>query len=379
MTTPFSSVHLPLTFPMAEKPMLKIGFIPLLDCIPLVIAKELAFFAEAGLDVSLSREASWASIRDKVQFGLLDAAQMPAGIVLASGMGLGASQPMVTAIGLGQNGNAITASNPLYDALNPQNLSMNSESAATALKSYLKTSDSELTIASVHTYSTHHFLLRDWLNHYNIDPENKIRQIVVPPPQMVDAMERGMIDLFCAGEPWNSIAQIHQVGHKLLSGHQIWENAPDKVLGVTKEWHNHHPYTHQRLISAILKACLWLDDEKNKRLGFQLLHDSHYMDVDLGNINLMLGKHRFSPPSATFPWLSQASWFTRHIRNLHQLPDTETSAGNTYLTGVYRKVAELMKLNTPSADAKAEGIHSESWVINGTQELIEMPPDMRFR
>ncbi|MEZ4901115.1 MAG: ABC transporter substrate-binding protein [Spirosomataceae bacterium] len=43
----------------------KLGFIPLTDCAPLVAAKELGLFQKYGVDVVLSKEASWANIRDK--------------------------------------------------------------------------------------------------------------------------------------------------------------------------------------------------------------------------------------------------------------------------------------------------------------------------
>lgn len=374
-----SSIQLPVTFPAAEKQSLTIGFIPLLDCIPVVAAKELGFFEQMGLDVTLSRESSWASIRDKVQFGLLDAAPMPAGIVLASAMKLGSSLPMVTAMGLGLNGNAITVSSRIWDKLNPRNQQLDSKQAADALKSYLQTLDGKLNVASVHTYSTHHFLLREWLNHYNVDPDKKLNPMVVPPPQMVNAMQRGVIDIFCVGEPWNSLAQMKRVGHKLLSGHQIWENAPDKVLGVTQTWHETHPATHERLIAALLKACLWLDDESNKLAGFQMLLDNDYITTDISSINLLFGQHRFTPPSATFPWLSQALWFSRHILQISASNIPEARVVQSYLTDTYRNVATQLGINVPIENTKDEGTHQNEWQLSGTLAPISMPPDLRFR
>jgi ABC-type nitrate/sulfonate/bicarbonate transport system substrate-binding protein len=366
-STNVHNMHLPNSFPPAEKRSLTIGFIPLLDCVPVFVAKELGFFEEMGLDVTLSRESSWASIRDKVQFGLLDAAPMPAGIVLASAMKLGATQPMVTAMGLGQNGNAITVSAKLWRQLNPEGETFTSQSAAEALKAYLKTVEGPINVASVHTYSTHHFLLREWLTHFNIDPDNKIKQHVVPPPHMIDAMQRGAIDIFCAGEPWNSLAQAQQVGHTLLSGYQIWENAPDKVLGVTRRWHDANPACHQRLIAALLKACLWLDNHENKMAGFRLLNKHGYIDADLSSIDLDFGRHCFTPPEATFPWLSQAQWFTGHISALSEKASAKDPAPlnqallnpppltDTYLIDTYRTVAENLNLKAPTPDTKSEG------------------------
>jgi ABC-type nitrate/sulfonate/bicarbonate transport system substrate-binding protein len=72
-----------------EKTQLRLGFIALADCAPLVAARELGYFDQEGLDVSLARQASWASIRDRVALGSLDGAQMLASLPLASTLGLG--------------------------------------------------------------------------------------------------------------------------------------------------------------------------------------------------------------------------------------------------------------------------------------------------
>ena len=53
---------------------LKLGFVPLADCAPLIMAQEVGLFRKYGLQVALHRELGWATIRDKVIFRELDAA-----------------------------------------------------------------------------------------------------------------------------------------------------------------------------------------------------------------------------------------------------------------------------------------------------------------
>ena len=72
-----------------EKTKLTLGFIPLTDCAPLIVAKERGYFAQAGLEVELSKETSWSNVRDKVSIGILDGAHMLAPMPLASTLGLG--------------------------------------------------------------------------------------------------------------------------------------------------------------------------------------------------------------------------------------------------------------------------------------------------
>ena len=100
---------------MPESTTLRLGYMPLTDCLPLVVAKEQGFFAQQGLTVELCCEASWANIRDKVVVGHLDGAQMLAPMLLASSLGIGGVRKrMVTAFSLGLNGNAVTVSNRLF-------------------------------------------------------------------------------------------------------------------------------------------------------------------------------------------------------------------------------------------------------------------------
>ncbi|MCG7911301.1 MAG: ABC transporter substrate-binding protein, partial [Candidatus Thiodiazotropha taylori] len=69
------------------------------------MAKEKGFFHQQGLNVELSRENSWANIRDKVGIGMLDGAQMLAAMPLASALGVSGSVPMITGMSLDLNGN----------------------------------------------------------------------------------------------------------------------------------------------------------------------------------------------------------------------------------------------------------------------------------
>src|SRR4028118_88334 len=100
-----------------EKINLDIGFIPLTDCAPLVVAKEKGFFQAHGLEeVSLSREPSWKAIAKGITEGRLDAAQMVAGMPIGMLLGLDgeAPVPVCSAMTLSRNGNSIIFSKDLY-------------------------------------------------------------------------------------------------------------------------------------------------------------------------------------------------------------------------------------------------------------------------
>ena len=52
-----------------ERPKMKVGFIPIIDCAPIVLAEELGAFERQGLEVEIRREVSWANVRDKLALG----------------------------------------------------------------------------------------------------------------------------------------------------------------------------------------------------------------------------------------------------------------------------------------------------------------------
>ncbi len=263
-----------------EKTELKLGFVPLLDSAPLVIAREKGFFQREGLNVVLSREPTWASIRDKVSFGLLDGAQMLSPMPLASTLGLGSQiTPMVTGLALSTNGNAITLSSQLYQALSPKLRSRSSAAeVGSALKQWISEQPIKPNFATVFPYSCQHYQLRYWLTACGIDPDNDVTLLAVPPTKMVSTMQQGLIDGYCAGEPWNSIAEAEGVGKIALTGYQVWSDSIEKVFAVTQRWALAHPNTHLAVLRALLAACEWLSHEENLAEADRLIALPPYLD-----------------------------------------------------------------------------------------------------
>ena len=80
-----------------KRTTIRFGIIALTDCAPIVMAHELGYFKKFGIDSTISKEASWAVIRDKLSLGENQATHMLIGMPLASTMGLAGSpvKPMV--------------------------------------------------------------------------------------------------------------------------------------------------------------------------------------------------------------------------------------------------------------------------------------------
>lgn len=269
-----------------EKTSLSLGFVPLTDSAPLVVAKTLGIFESVGLDVTLQKQNSWATLRDKLHAGLLDAAQMLAPMPIASTLGLGCrARKIVTPFVLSLNGNAITLSESLYLELNESGLAhpdqpLGAEALNAVIARRKVEAKAKLKLAHVFPYSCHHYQLIDWLKAGGV-ALNDIDILTVPPVSMVDFLFSGEIDGYCVGGPWNAKAVRSGIGYTALTSYDIWQDQPEKVLGFTAEFVERHPNTVRAVCIAIERACRWLERIPNRFEAARMLTHSHYLDAPL--------------------------------------------------------------------------------------------------
>ncbi|HYE36507.1 CmpA/NrtA family ABC transporter substrate-binding protein [Methylocaldum sp.] len=384
-----------------EKTKLNLGFIPLTDCAPLVIAHEKGFFQKHGLEVTLSREVSWANVRDKVFTGVLDGGHMLAAMPIATTLGLGElKKPTITALSLDLNGNAITVSQDLYRRMAELDPAAAAERpmSARALKQAIEAGRSagreSLCFATVFPFSTHNYMLRYWLAAGGIDPDRDVRLVVIPPPHMVSYLSSGEIDGYCVGEPWNAQAVTTGVGRTLITDYEIWNNKPEKVLGVNRDWAERHPNTHRALLMALLETARWIDQSENRIEVVDILAREDYVNAPADVVKMsMTGSFHYQIDAAptplpdfnvffryaaTFPWRSHAVWFITQMYRWGQLRapiDMRKLAEEVYRPDLYREAAQALGLPCPTLDYKTEGQHDEPWTLREASEPLTLGAD----
>lgn len=368
-----------------EKKALKLGYMPLSDCLPLLVAQKQGFFSQQGLEIELQQEVSWSNIRDKVIVGHLDGAHMLAPMVLASTIGLGGlKKPLVTAFSLGLNGNAFTVSNALLKQL--RKLNATGFKHASTLKQLIEQRKADnltpFVFATVYPYSCHNLQLRDWLASADIDPDKDIELVILPPSQMVDHLKLQNIDGFFAGAPWNSVAILQGIGQCLVTGTDIWKNAPEKVFAVTEEWAEKNPNTHHALIRALHQACQWLEDssadaipllEEHLSLSSPLIDQACLTPAITGEYIVVKNKEKVKAPGilifnrimANFPWLSHAQWICSQMHRWGWIPENINHSDlikQCYRPDIYR--AALSDIALPDDDYQ--------------ENIISIPPNHQF-
>ena len=307
-----------------EKKEVRIGFIPLTDCASVVMAAVNKFDEKYGIKIIPSKEASWASVRDKLVNGELDAAHVLYGLIYGVQLGIGGpKKDMNVLMNLNNNGQAITLSNQFKDK---------GATDGTSLAKLVAKKEREYTFAQTFPTGTHAMWLYYWLAAQGINPMKDVKTITVPPPQMVANMRVGNMDGFCVGEPWNNRAIMDNIGFTAVTTQDIWTDHPEKVLGTTAEWVQRHPNTARAMVAAILDAGKWIDASLgNKQKTAETIAQKAYVNTDtevivarmLGRYQNGLGKswddknHMkfFNDGAVNFPYLSDGMWFmTQHKR-----------------------------------------------------------------
>ena len=342
-----------------EKVNLELGFIPLTDCLPLVVAQEKGFFAKHGLgQVRLRRESNWKTLETHVRQSVIDGALMVAGMPFAMTLG-GNGQPpmpMVSALTLSCNGNAITLHRRFHDA--------GVHTLADFKDWIVAHPGTKPVLAVVHPASMHNLMLRAWLASAGIHPERDVELLVIPPPQMVAALKAGTIDGYCVGEPWNSRAVREGLGTVIATDVELWNGHGEKVLGVREAWAAAYPRTHQALVQALLEACRYCDDPAHRGALADLLAQNQYVGTDVAMIRpgfvdvydrgtgaptSMPSFNRFFGPEVNEPNPSEAVWILSQLGRwgLTSFPSNwQEVADRVQDRALYRSAAAALGLPT---------------------------------
>lgn len=376
----------------SDRSKLKVGFIPIIDCAPVVLAEELGAFERQGLEVEIRREVSWANVRDKLALGVLDASHILAPLPLAITLGLsGVSAPLVNVMTLQVNGNALTLSQSLWREMEETapDLVAGGHSAlvARALAAVVRKRGlvglPPVVLASVFPYSAQNYMLRLWLTSGGLDPDRDVRLTVVPPPHTVAHLSGGMIDGYCVGEPWNQRAAVLGIGRIVLTGPDIWKGMPEKVLGTTEAWAKDNPVALRALIKALLEASQWLDEPANRPEAARVLASPRYLNTPAEVIARTLDLpdfHLFHRNHANFPWRSHADWFLRQMVRWGQCApsiDIAATSDRVYRTDIFRAAAGEMGVACPASDRLPPGAHGEPMVPRPVEPVAENFPALR--
>jgi len=351
-----------------ETPKVRIGIIALTDCASIVMAHELGLFKKHGIESTISKEASWAVIRDRLTLGENQASHILLGIPYAATMGLQGSpvKPMIIPMYLNRNGQAITLTKALLD----KGVKTPPQLKPLALEA--KAKGTPMTFAMTYPPGTHAMWTRYWLASGGINPDRDVSLITIPPAQMVANMKVGKMDGYCVGEPWGARAIADGIGFTAITTQQIWKDHPEKVLGFTEEFAGKNPRTVKAVMRAVIEASQWNDKLENRPRMAEVVGQPQYVNASkevilgrmLGDYDYGDGRKEKDPyymtffdRQATFPLKSHGLWWLSQFRRwgmVKEPPDYKKVVDRVHRSDIYREVAKDMGIETPREDVKKE-------------------------
>lgn len=373
------------------------GFVPLVDAAPLIIAQELRFAADEGISLNLMKQPSWSALRDMLALGHLDIAHMLSPMPIAMTLGVSGMQCRVGALMvLSINGTIVGVSKPLAAKMRDTGWNTDFNDPAAAATAIFGTGHEKLRIGVPFPFSMHRMLLEHWLSAHPAFDKDQVEIITVPPPRMAEAVADGLLDMFCVGEPWGTVALEQDVAELIIPGVSIWQCAPEKVLGARHDWIDAHPETTNAVMRAVYRATRWLDTPQNKPLATEILARSAHIHLPDNAIDPSISGHisgqnggipmdipqflMFHQNAANFPWRSQAAWIGSQIAQWHGL-DTKaalTTAQECFRSDIYRQHLGPFGVNLPGASAKVEGALRKPTPVPATNGKMILGPDTFF-
>ena len=334
-----------------EVTTLRLGYIPIFESAPLIIAQVKGFFAKHGMaDVQVLKQASWGALRDNLVIGSAGGGieggqfQMPMPYLLSAGEITPENRkiPMYTLLQTSTQGNGIAVAN--------KHLGKNIHLDVAKAKPYfeqLKRGDTPFTAAYTFPRCNQELWIRYWLGAGGIDPDSDVKLIVVSPAQTVANMKTGAMDGFSTGDPWPYRILAENIGFMAALTAQIWPDHPEEYLGIRADWADKHPNATKALIKGVMEAQQWCDQPENRTelasilsgrqffsLGAEILNPPLKGTYSMGDGQTAINDTKKGPlfwkdakGSVSYPYKSHEIWFlTENIRWGMMPPETDTKA-----------------------------------------------------
>ena len=357
------------------------GFIQLTDSAVLVAALEMGFAAEERVDLVLCREGNWSSIRDKIALGTYPVAHMLSPMAVAMSLGLGPMPIQVDApFVLNLNGNTLSAALDVAAAVRDAGgVAGDPVRIASGLAAVAE--GRPLRIGVPFPQSMHRTLVRYFLDSACVDPAQVVFT-VAPPPVLPDVLKAGEVDLTVVGEPWGSMAVERGDAEILLPLAAIWAKAPEKVLGVRRDWAEDQPDLLRRLIRALYRAAGWCATPGAASTLAEILAMPRYLGTPVDVIErALVGELVVRPDGAllkdqrslilgggqaNFPWRSAGMRI-----GAHAAPDwgvarqvATQAAADCFRTDLFRQALSPIGVTPPADSVRTEDAFFDAQVFD---------------
>jgi bicarbonate transport system substrate-binding protein len=342
-----------------EVTKVKLGYLPIVEAVPLIIAKEKGFFAKYGMtDVDISKQANWGAARDNVKIGSSNGGidggqwQMPMPYLISEGIITDKQKiPMYVLLQLNTQGNAIAV------AGKHQNKGMSLKiDQAKALFEKVKSEGGKFKAAYTFPKANQELWIRYWLAANGIDPDTDIELLTVPAAQTVANMKTGTMDAFSTGDPWPLRIVKEKIGFIPALTAEIWKAHPEEYLAMRSDWVDQYPKATKAILKGIMEAQQWCDNFDNRKELAQIVSSKNYFGVDVDVLaDPLMGKYdmgdgrkiddkgmavlywKDAKGNVSYPYQSHDLWFITESVRWGFLPKESLATAKDWIKKVNRE------------------------------------------
>ena len=267
-----------------ETTKIKLGYLPILEAAPLIVAKQKGFFDRYGMtEVEVSKQANWASARDNVVIGSAGGGidggqwQMPMPYLISEGLLTnGRKLPMYVLAMLSTQGNGIAVSK--MHQRHGVGLNITSD-GVDYIKSFPQEKGRKFKAAFTFPKVNQDFWVRYWLAASGIDPDKDVDLLAVPPAETVQGMRTGSMDAFSTGDPWPYRIVSEDIGYMAGLTSQMWRFHPEEYLAIRADWIDKNPKAAKAVLKALMEAQQWCDKPENRPELIKILGRRSYFNI----------------------------------------------------------------------------------------------------
>jgi bicarbonate transport system substrate-binding protein len=354
----------------------KLGYIPIVEAAPLIIASVKGFFAKYGMpDVKVDKQANWGAARDNAKIGSggggIDGGQwqMPMPYLMSEGIITdGNKVPMYVLCQLNTQGNGIAIANKHKG----KNLGLKVDPKFFA---DMKAGGTRFKAAYTFPKANQELWIRYWLGASGVDPDSEVELLTVPASQTVADMKRGAMDAFSTGDPWPNRIVADDIGFVAALTSEMWAAHPEEYFAVRQDWSDKHPKATKALLKAIMEAQQWCDKFENRKELATILAQREYFGVPetvlegplMGKYNL--GERSIDDQqqavlywkdkkgSVSYPYQSHDLWFLTESHRWNFLDKAQYESAKASISKINRE--DIWKqcaqeIGVPAADIPAD-------------------------
>ena len=367
-----------------ETTQVKLGFMPIFESAPLIIAKEKGFFAKYGMtDAEISKQANWGSARDNVEIGSAGGGidggqwQMPMPYLISEGLITknGVKVPMYVLAMLNTQGNGIAIAKTQAN----KNISLDISKAKDYIQG-LKKAGTPFRAAYTFPKVNQDFWIRYWLAAGGINPDQDVSLLTVPAAQTVANMKTGTMEGFSTGDPWPGRLIKDDIGFVAALTAQMWPSHPEEYLGMRADWVDKNPKATKAILKAVMDAQQWCDKPENRKELAQIVAKASYFNVpaatlepmfmgkyimgdgqpDIDDFNMAVRYWKTDKGSVSYPYKSLDLWFLTESVRWGFLPKTYLESSKNLIDKVNRsdlwkeaaKEAGIPAADIPTGDSR---------------------------